>query len=199
MNDEDKSTEDQTARARGIREDLAAELEALAHPMTPTERGPSMPGVALSTVGPLLLLVTLTPELAAELACVLSLARLERVRASTHHQPQERAPNARHLLTLRRWIEPSAAVVLEWRATHAIEIRQVRSARPCTMTGIRITRTDGTWRTYNLAIHGNDGDARTRLVPPIRVDAGETISVTLANPLEQTSGGEADLFYEPIE
>lgn len=182
----DSTTNDQIVNAaRAVREDLAEELAELAAMHAPTSR----PGVALSTDGDPVLMITITPELGAALAQLLHARR---------RPIGDRLP-ARHLLALRAWVE-GGSVVIEWKATHAIEVREVRCAKPCAIRAIEIVRPDATRRVVPMWIAG--GELRTQLVPSIHVATGETIKVTLATPAELDPGtawpGEADLFYEPI-
>lgn len=163
-----------TTAARAVRLELAEELAELATMRAPT----STPGVALSQQGDPVLLVTMTPELGAAVAALLRQRR------------QSDGGRGRHLLALRSWIEGSAAV-LEWRATHAIEIREVRCADPCSISKIEIVNPDGStlgrvWITAPVPM------------PRFHVLAGETIKITVANPLDHIAAGVVDLFYEPI-
>lgn len=163
-----------TTAARAVRLELTNELAELATIRAPT----STPGVALSQQqGDPVLLVTMTPELGAALVALLRQRRLLD------------GGGGRHLLALRSWVEGSSGV-LEWRTTHGIEIREVRCAPPCSISKIEILNVDGSTL----------GRVITALVPMPRFQVlpGETIKITLANPLDHIAAGVVDLFYEPI-
>lgn len=186
-NDDDKIT----TAARAVRLELLQELERLAATHAPG----STPGVALSTHGDPVLLISMTPELGARLATILELHRGALIQEGVAPTPPGAKPTGAHVLALRTWVEAASRTEIEYTPTHSIEVHRVHCWAPCAIRTIEVRHRSGS----TDVIWSSDLSISPTVLtgsPMFRVASGVTLKIALSHALDHVAAGVVDLFYE---